>query len=320
MEDLLHLAYRHVQRGDYGGAEPLLERVVAANPADARAWCALGALRNSLGRDNAAAAFRAALAADAHNRDAYQSLAELALGSGDAAAAIEWLTAGLARLPGDPTFLHLLAAACGETTARPPEGHVQSMFDSMANDFDRHLRDLAYRVPEALAGIVMPWLRANRPARVIDLGCGTGLVGAALAGSGAEVTGIDASGEMLRRASERGAYARLVQGDLVSELERTVPSQAHAILAADVFIYLGDLQPVFAAASRALVPGGRFAFSIEDLLHGKYQLQRSGRYAQSISYVRELAAGFREEKAVQADLRKEGAGYAKGWIACLVKV
>jgi predicted TPR repeat methyltransferase len=88
-----------------------------------------------------------------------------------------------------------------------------------------------------------------------------------------------------------------------------------------VFIYLGDLDAVFAAVARALVPGGLFAFSVEGADGDGYRLLLSGRYAHSIPYLRALAArhGLSERGFEHARLRREGAGYAHGWLAALAK-
>jgi predicted TPR repeat methyltransferase len=74
------------------------------------------------------------------------------------------------------------------------------------------------------------------------------------------------------------------------------------ILAADVFIYIGDLRDLFVAASRALRPGGLFAFTIEGW-NGPddYRLLPTRRYAQSISYIVQLAREVALEEAARRE-------------------
>jgi predicted TPR repeat methyltransferase len=174
-------------------------------------------------------------------------------------------------------------------------------------------------VPEALANLVQTELEAD--AFVIDLGCGTGLVGKALAGSGARLTGVDLSARMLEIAARRDAYAKLEQGELVDVLARMPAGSARAVLSADVFIYIGDLAAVFAAVARVLAPRGLFAFSVEGLESGSYQLQPTGRYAQSPAYLRSLAAltGLEERAMERTFIRREGHGHAEGWLALFAK-
>lgn len=319
------------EQGRDEAAADCFEKAIAVDPAHAQAWNNLGGARQRLGRDELAIeAYRKAIAADPKLAQPYLNLGRLAAGRGEHALAAECVRKGLEQHPGDPTFEHLLAAATGSNTPQAPEGYVTALFDGIAPQFERHLlHDLEYGVPEALARLVGPKLAALRgagrqtaaPVCVIDLGCGTGLVGAALAATGAQVIGIDLSPRMLQLAARRGVYARLEQGDLVEVLRRMATGSARAVLAADVFIYVGDLETVFAAVSRVLAPGGVFAFSVEALEGEDYRLQPTGRYAQSPDYLRALAGrvGLEECSFESARIRRDGRGYAEGWLALFGK-
>jgi len=309
---------REEQGRDDREAAVCFEKAVALDPSHARAWNNLGGAQQRLGLDDqAVASYRKAMQADPGLAQACLNLGRLAGTRGDLALAAQCFKAGLDHHPGDPTFTHLAAAAGGHSTARAPEGYVTNLFDSVARQFEHHLVDeLGYQVPEALAKLVLPELKAN--ARVIDLGCGTGLVGMALAAAGAEITGVDLSPRMLEIAARRGAYAKLEQGELVDVLARIPAASAHAVMAADVFIYIGELSAVFAAVARVLAPRGLFALSVEGLEgSGSYQLQPSGRYAQSPDYLRSLAAqwGLEERSLRRTLIRREGRGHAGGWLA-----
>ena len=62
------------------------------------------------------------------------------------------------------------------------------------------------------------------------------------------------------------------------------------MLAADVFIYVGALDEVFAGVRRVLEPGGRFAFSVEAAAADvSFELRPSLRYAHGEPYLRALA-------------------------------
>jgi predicted TPR repeat methyltransferase len=298
-----------------------LEKRLALDPARAEAWDSLGLCRLNLGQyDLAAAAYRRSIDADPSRLAPYRKLTGILAARGELAAAQELILAALERHPGDAALVHRLAAVRGQSPPRPPAGHVAEVFDAMAHDFDRHLvEELGYRVPEMIAQRLRPFIAYARPARIIDLGCGTGLVGAALAAAGAtaEVTGIDLSRRMLEQARARGGYARLVQGDIVEELRRMPAGEAHAIVAADVFVYLGELDGVYEAAARALAPAGVFMFSVEGLDAGDYQLHPNGRYAHSAGYLRRLAAkqGLPERAMEAVPIRRDGAGHLRGWLA-----
>ena len=328
------------------------QEAVSRDPSHARSWNNIGTSRLKLGQEALAAeAFRQAVAGDPRLTLAAFNLAyvterlgddvgaaqlltrarqllymrvqphvrqvELAMARGDYRAAEAPLEAALQCLPDNPSLRHMLAAVRGQTTDRAPSEYVRFTFDDFAQNFDRVLReDLEYRVPEQLAELLAPLLRS--PAQVIDLGCGTGLLGAALAPVGASVVGIDLSAKMLEQARQRGVYARTIQGDLVEELERIAAATADAVLATDVLIYFGDLRNVFSAAARALVPGGLFAFSVEALDDGDFKLMPSGRYAHSAPYLRRLAAQARlaELWIRRIHVRREREDYIEGWLAC----
>jgi predicted TPR repeat methyltransferase len=298
------------------------EKAVALDPGHAQAWNNLGGAHERVGHpEQAIAAFRSAVRADPRLPQPYLNLGRPAEARGDRAMAADWFRAGLAQYPDDPTFQHLVAAATGVNTECAPRDYVTALFDGFAPQFEQRLvQELDYHVPEALAALVRPALQAVPvPACIIDLGSGTGLVGVALAGLRAHITGVDLSPRMLEVAAGHGVYACLEHGELVEFLGRCAACSVHAVLAADVFIYVGDLRATFAAVSRVLAPGGLFCFSIEHLAEGEgdYRLRGSGRYAQSPQYLRALAAacGLMERRVERARIRRQGDGYAEGWLA-----
>lgn len=312
---------REEQGRDDSAAVKCFEKAVALDPSHARAWNNLGSAQQRLGLiEQAVVSYRTAMQVDPSLAQACLNLGRLAGTRGDHALAAACFKAGLDHHPGDPTFEHLSAASTGRSTTRAPESYVTNLFDEIAQQFESHLvHDLEYQVPEALAKLVRPELKAN--ACVIDLGCGTGLVGKAIASAGARITGVDLSERMLEIAGRQGIYAKLQKGELVEVLAHAPAGSAQAVLAADVFIYVGDLAAVFAAVARVLAPQGLFAFSVEGLESGSYILQPTGRYAQSPVYLRTLAAqsGLQERSLERTLIRREGRGHAEGWLALFVK-
>jgi predicted TPR repeat methyltransferase len=317
---LVNLSHFYLRTGDYAGAAPLLERATSLDPSNHAAWESLGIALAKLDRtDEADRALR--IATEKRNALAKPLLeaAAAAVAGGDVVAMQKTLAAALEILPGNPALLHMLAASRGEKSDAPPKGYVAALFDDFAENFDRKLVDqLEYRVPGLMAQAVAPALELARPARVIDLGCGTGLVGQELAGMQAEIVGIDLSAQMLKLAAQRGVYARVVKGDLTEELHRIPPASVHAVLAADVFIYVGALEPVFAAVARVLARGGLFALSVESIEDGDFRLNVSGRYAHSAAYLRTLAArhGMVERSMTRIHVRRERERRIDGWLAC----
>lgn len=222
-------------------------------------------------------------------------------------------------------FHFAASTGCGNPTAAPAE-YVASLFDAYAEKFDEHLcGSLHYQTPEHILSAVLK----VAPARcfdILDLGCGTGLCGVLFQSIATRIVGIDLSGEMIRIATSRNIYNELQVND-ISGYMRGRNSEFNLILAADVFVYVGDLSETFQLASAILRPGGLFAFSVEaaeDLLNDapqvdRYRLTPSRRYVHTLDYVRQLAAehGFLERSAERTTLRTQAGADVRGWIVVL---
>lgn len=313
-------------RGEQGRdseAVDCFKHAVELDPAHAKSWNNLGTANQRLGHgDEALTAYRTAIDRDPELFEPYLNLGRLYGDRGDLAAAAGYLSAGLDHHPAHPMLVHLLAAARGRNTERAPRDHVVAYFDGFAVKFDHYLVDtLEYRIPSALAELLHPVLRA--PAQVLDLGCGTGLMGAAIARPGLDLVGVDLSPRMLELAEARGIYSKLILAEASEALAQSSAGAYRAVLAADVFIYIGELAEIFHGVARALEPGGLFAFSVEALPEGgDYRLQPSGRYAHSLDYLRRLAAGAGlKERATRAvQIRRETDGFASGHLLLLERL
>lgn len=217
---------------------------------------------------------------------------------------------------------HMLASVQGEKVSNAPEEYIRVVFNNYADDFEHNLvQVLGYSVPEQLRRI-LEQLEAYRPPfrHALDLGCGTGLGGAAFADICERLTGVDISAEMIAKAREKGIYDRLVVDEIVRFLENTDRYYDLALLA-DVLIYLGDIEPVLAALSARTTENALLCFSTETTDAANFQLQATGRFAHSFEYVTAIAekTGWRLEHASAAQLRKEGADWIAGMLFFLVK-
>jgi predicted TPR repeat methyltransferase len=253
-------------RGDLTAAVDILRQTVELVPGFAAAWFALGDIRNQLGdRARAAAAFEKARDAD----------------------------------PDDQLGARLQLARLGSGGATPvmTEAYVRRLFDQYAARYDASLTEkLAYRGPALLRDAIEQTLRAaGRPlhfASVLDLGCGTGLAGAAFRPIVDRLAGVDLSPAMLAQARAKGLYDRLVTADLTDFLkaEAENASSYSLVLAADVFVYMGDLAPVMAAVARVLAADGFFAFTVETHAGDGVTLLPTLRYAHGEPYLRHMLA------------------------------
>jgi predicted TPR repeat methyltransferase len=201
-----------------------------------------------------------------------------------------------------------LARLGGTAAPAMPPAYVQTLFDQYADRFDTALVDgLGYRAPALIRAAVEAQPRdAPRFARMLDLGCGTGLAGEALADLAASITGVDLSARMLTAARAKSIYAELVHADITMFLD-TCATQYDLAVAADVFVYVADLVPVATALARVLAPSGLFAFTVETHTGDGVVLGEKLRYAHGEAHVRAalLAAGLAIADIGNASTRNE---------------
>jgi predicted TPR repeat methyltransferase len=112
---------------------------------------------------------------------------------------------------------------------------------------------------------------------------------------------------MLDQAAARGVYDRLEQADLVQHLQQTA-SLHDLVVAADVFIYVGELDAVFSGVRRVLRAGGVFCFSVEHAGDERpVALNTHLRYAHSLPYLQGLAQrhGLRLLRSTAEPIRQD---------------
>jgi predicted TPR repeat methyltransferase len=254
--------------------------------------------------------------------------------------ALEWLSSSLIELgrkdealvllqrvhilaPDQPSLPFYLALARGETPPSQPDGMVREIFDGYAHRFDAHLQGkLEYRAPQRFAEIIKS-RQLGLDVDVLDLGCGTGLVGKYLGRVGGKLVGVDLSAQMIKKAARLGIYSELRESSLRDDLRRIRPGSFDYVTAADVFIYVGDLSEVILASFDALRRGGALIFSCEsaDDSEGSLFLRPSKRYAHSQDSVKALCreAGFAVCTIEPVDLRLERGIPIPGFIAVAEK-
>jgi SAM-dependent methyltransferase len=109
----------------------------------------------------------------------------------------------------------------------------------------RFVADLGAPVVELLAP------RAGE--RILDLGCGDGVLTAKLAAMGCEVVGVDGSAAQVDAAQKLGLDARVMDGEKLS-----FAGEFDAVFSNAALHWMRNPDAVIAGAWRALRPGGRF--------------------------------------------------------------
>jgi predicted TPR repeat methyltransferase len=254
-------ALEYLAGGDPAAAADILEQVVASAPAFAAAWFALGDIREAQGnREAAVAAFVAARDGDPHDHHGAR--------------------------------LRLARLGLGEAAPGLMQAHVRRLFDQYAPRFDASLLHLGYRGPQLLAAAVAAVTRAAAGARrfaaMLDLGCGTGLAGAAFRPDVERLTGVDISAAMVEAARRKGLYDRLETGELAAFLaaEASAAGRYDLVVAADVLVYVENLRAVADAVRKVLTPSGLFAFTVETHAGEGVLLRENLRYAHGAACVR----------------------------------
>jgi predicted TPR repeat methyltransferase len=334
-------AERLLRAGEFAAAQSVFHDIVDAMPEHVAAWRGYAQALKGLGQTEAAA--RAVGRGNAVEADHISEVGAFLLFHGDQARSEICFTRALDLDPDclsahwllgefhsrrddrDRALLHyrrcleiapdrtgpayMIAALGAETSPdRAPDDYVTAFFDWYADHFDDHLTTrLNYTGPEQVAGA----LRACRPDGVghaLDLGCGTGLAGLAARDFANHWTGVDLSPAMLARAHATGVYDNLIEGDLLSVLRELPDASVDAALAADVFVYIGALEQIFAELARVLGPSGVFVATFETAPPGaSWELCESGRYRHAEGYVRRVAgeAGLGPVAVSARTLREE---------------
>ena len=296
-----------------------LQRAVVVSPDNiaiklllARDWRLTGQ------HDKALAAFDQLLQVRPTDSLALMGRAQTALAMGNLALALKDCEALLQLHPDDEEVLFHLELARGNTPARLPAKMIRSMYDGLAELYDQHLvAGLKYKLPREVARLIgerYPDLKLN----VLDLGCGTGLLGACLGRIQGGMIGVDVSAQMIKQATRHGVYDRFHNVDLLDALEATPPALYDVIAALDVFIYVGDLVRAVPDAFRVLRDGGHLIFSCETALESEPDLvlRPTQRYAHKASHVESVcrAAGFEQVSLEPMPLRYENNEPVQGFL------
>jgi predicted TPR repeat methyltransferase len=142
------------------------------------------------------------------------------------------------------------------------EAQLRERYDVWAADYDRDLDELKWSAPQAGAERCAHFAKAG--GEILDAGCGTGLVGVALATYGhIRIVGFDLSTGMLERSAERGVYSELHQGSLLDRLPFD-DGRFASVVSVGVFT-LGHVDgSAFAELARVTAPGGHVSFTFRD--------------------------------------------------------
>ena len=179
-------------------------------------------------------------------------------------------SAWLQKAPDNPFAIQIDAALNNKNIAHN-SAYSQQLFDIFADTYESTMQNINYNIPHKIASLI------GKPhGLIVDLGCGSGLLGQELKTSDNHLIGVDISEKMLKLAEQKNIYDKLIQSDIIQYCQN-LPDNS-IIIAADVIGYIGEIKPlitkifphefVFSAAidnnktqTFSLIPQGRYIYN-----------------------------------------------------------
>ena len=152
-------------------------------------------------------------------------------------------------------------------------GYVAGLFDGYSTRFESELVDVLNYVGHELVYNYLRDVLPNATAihTIIDLGCGTGLLGELIATDmpWVAIHGTDLSQRMVdislerKTGNGRSVYSTVSNLDATEFLSNFGEASVNCVVASDVFIYIGDVSNVLDECKKCLVEDGLIGFTVE---------------------------------------------------------
>lgn len=205
---------------------------------------------------------------------------------------------------------HMLATVTADGSLKAAStSYIKTLFDDYAANFEHSLvQELGYtgyqRLRIAFDRALGLTEKTTNFAKVVDAGCGTGLAGEQFRNISGTLIGVDLSEAIIREAkvARPDLYDETEANDVTKVFKARKPISL--IIAADSYIYFGDLDPLFESMTEGLEEDGYAAFTLEDVdaetanvledtkPEWRWQLTKSGRFAHRRGYVEETARKY----------------------------
>jgi len=315
----------YIAQSEHGKAKPFIEKAISLDPSYSDAHCNLGEIHKHFQQiDKAINSYLKSIELNVNNLNAYLGLGSLHSFQGNYKDAEYYLNYALKLNPYHPEILfnlgflnylkksldtaaryfketidyapdhqyarYLLSAITGEgSPEQSPESYVKGLFNHYAEQFDEHLvNDLGYNVPDTMHTIFTEHANPSHTRNLLDLGCGTGICGEKFHNIFDHLTGVDLSENMIEKSKEKNIYHELHNDDVANFLKDS-PIKYDLIIAADVFIYIGNIAEIIKSIYEKQEESGYFIFSIEkSSSHDTFHLRTTGRYSHNASHIKKL--------------------------------
>ncbi len=198
----------------------------------------------------------------------------------------------------DNVFANRLVSAFNGKNSADGKAYTEALFDAFAENYEQTMQNINYSAINKLKE-----LKFTPIGKVLDLGCGTGLVGQTFKSDKNSFIGVDISQKMLNSAAFKGVYTDLIKDDIVNFLSHN-KLKFNLAVALDVVEYIDDFCKMAICINCA-----PFIFTIENAPDNvnDFRLNASGRYQHNPQYIRKqlITAGYQNIKEYPLILRQE---------------
>ncbi len=134
--------------------------------------------------------------------------------------------------------------------------------DRYAKEYDDQVKTYHCHIADVVFGLSYEFVK--RGDAILDVGIGTGLSSTLFHKAGLQVTGIDASGEMLKICKKKKFTDQLIEHDLLDFPWPFHDKMFDHVVCCGVFHFMGELDNAFAEIARIQKTGGIFAFTVKE--------------------------------------------------------
>ncbi len=314
-------------RGNHVRACELAERAVSVNPNQVISYILFGGTLISTGQfPKALSIYEAGLQRWPDSIHLIEGYAKVLMQLGRLNEAKTYIEKVLEKKPNDRNMRYFLAAITGAPTDTAPKEYVAGLFDEYADRFDMHLQQhLRYNTPHEIARALESVYQSQgitpKDLSLLDLGCGTGLGAEAVLHFTKDRVGVDLSSRMIEKALGKQIYRDTAVQDIVEYMEQCT-RRFDLVICVDTLVYIGNLEPFFAASHKVLEDQGMLAVSVEQGDDAPpFTIRKSARFGHARFYIEALAAqyGFVIRHMNLTDLRKDKSEVIRGYIVVMQK-